>query len=217
LKDRQTGNITLEGVRWAKPLSGPARGKTPSAVSQVLSPGDIIYADPLIGKDGSTVEGQYRLRQLPEVSGAMVVMDPWTGRVLARVGGFSFDQSQFNRATQALRQPGSTFKPFVYAAALDNGYTPSTIVLDAPIEVDQGAGVSAWRPENYGGKFYGPKTLRFGIELSRNVMTVRLAQDVGMPLIAEYAKRFGIYDDLPHYLSFSLGAGETTVLRMVSA
>ena len=134
------------------------------------------------------------------------------------VGGFSYDQSQFNRATQALRQPGSSFKPFVYAAALDNGYTPSTVVMDAPIEIDQGPGMGVWRPENYStGKYYGPSTLRFGIEHSRNVMTVRLAQDVGMPLIAEYAKRFGVYDDLPPYLSFALGAGETTVLRMVTA
>jgi penicillin-binding protein 1A len=133
------------------------------------------------------------------------------------VGGFSFDQSQFNRATQALRQPGSSFKPFVYATALDNGYTPSTVVMDAPLEIDMGPGAGVWRPENYGGKFYGPSTLRFGIEHSRNVMTVRLAQDVGMPLIAEYAKRFGVYDDLPPYLSFALGAGETTVLRMATA
>jgi penicillin-binding protein 1A len=137
--------------------------------------------------------------------------------VVAMVGGFSFDQSQFNRATQALRQPGSAFKPFVYAAALDNGYTPSTVVMDAPIEIDQGAGGGVWKPENYSHKFYGPQTLRFGIEHSRNVMTVRLAQDVGMPLIAEYAKRFGVYDDLPTYLSFALGAGETTVMRMVTA
>src|SRR5256885_13750516 len=134
------------------------------------------------------------------------------------VGGFSYDQSQFNRATQAQRQPGSSFKPFVYAAALDNGYTPSTVVMDAPIEIDQGPGLPPWRPENYStGKYYGPQTLRFGIEYSRNVMTVRLAQDVGMPLIAEYAKRFGVYDDLPAYLSFALGAGQTTVLRMTPA
>src|SRR3954470_8878654 len=217
-KQRQTGIITLDGVRWAKPTSGPAKGRTPTSVAQVLAAGDVIYADPLFDKDGKTVEGQYRLRQLPEVSGAMVAMDPWTGRVLAMVGGFSFDQSQFNRATQALRQPGSSFKPFVYSAALDNGYTPSTIVMDAPIEVDTGAGGGGvWKPENYSHKFYGPQTLRFGLEHSRNVMTVRLAQDVGMPLIAEYAKRFGVYDDLPTYLSFALGAGETTVMRMVTA
>jgi penicillin-binding protein 1A len=130
-------------------------------------------------------------------------------------GGFSYDQSQFNRATQALRQPGSSFKPLVYATALDNGYTPSTVVLDAPIEIDTGSGI--WAPENYTRKYYGPSTLRFGIEQSRNVMTVRLAQDIGMPLIGEYAKRFGVYDNLPPYLSFALGAGETTLLRMVGA
>jgi penicillin-binding protein 1A len=216
VKERQVGIIPLEGVRWAKATEGPVRGRTPAKVGQVLEPGDVIYVEALSGKDGDTP--QYRLRQIPEISGGMVVMDPWTGRVHALVGGFSFDQSQFNRATQALRQPGSSFKPFVYAAALDNGYTPSTVVMDAPIEIDQGAGLGVWRPENYStGKYYGPQTLRFGIEQSRNVMTVRLAQDVGMPLIAEYAKRFGVYDDLPPYLSFALGAGETTVLRMVTA
>ena len=180
-------------------------------VSQVLNPGDVVYVEP------AKVAGQFRLHQIPEVSGAIVVEDPWTGRVLAMVGGFSYDQSQFNRATQALRQPGSSFKPIVYAAALDNGYTPSSLVLDAPIEIDQGPGLGVWKPENYENDFYGPSTLRFGIEHSRNVMTVRLAQDIGMPLIAEYAKRFGVYDNLPPYLSFALGAGETTLLRMVTA
>jgi penicillin-binding protein 1A len=209
VKDREIGIVPLDGVKWAKPASGPA--KPIQHVNQVLSVGDVIYVDPL-GEPG-----QYRLRQMPEISGAMVVMDPHTGRVLAMVGGFSFDQSQFNRATQALRQPGSSFKPIVYAAALDNGYTPSTIVMDAPIEIDMGQGGGIWKPENYGGKFFGPSTLRFGLEQSRNVMTVRLAQDIGMPLIAEYAKRFGVYDELPPYLSYALGAGETTVLRMVTA
>jgi penicillin-binding protein 1A len=209
-KQRETGTVPLEGVKWAKAASGPLRGKTPSKVSQVLDVGDVVYLEPLAGKDG-----QFRLRQVPEVSGAMTVMDPQTGRVLAMVGGFSYEQSQFNRATQALRQPGSSFKPLVYATALDNGYTPSTIVLDAPIEIDTGTGI--WSPENYSRKFYGPSTLRFGIEQSRNVMTVRLAQDIGMPLIGEYAKRFGVYDNLPPYLSFALGAGETTLLRMTAA
>jgi len=216
MKERQVGIVPLDGVKWAKAAEGPARGKTPAKVSQVLSPGDVIYVEPLVGKEGDNA--QYRMRQVPEISGAMAVIDPWTGRVQALVGGFSFDQSQFNRATQALRQPGSAFKPFVYATALDNGYTPSTVVVDGPIEIDQGPGLGVWRPENYStGKYYGPSTLRTGIELSRNTMTVRLAQDVGMPLIAEYAKRFGVYDDLPPYLSFALGAGETTVLRMVTA
>ena len=148
----------------------------------------------------------------------MAAMDPQTRRVLAMVGGFSFDQSQFNRATQAYRQPGSSFKPIVYSAALDNGYTPSTVVLDAPIEIDQGQGAGVWRPENFdAGKYNGPMTLRNALRLSRNTVTVRLAQDIGMPLIGEYARRFGVYDELPNYLSYSLGAGETTVMRMVTA
>jgi penicillin-binding protein 1A len=205
-KERAVGILPLEGMKWAR--SG---GKPVAKVGQVVNAGDVVYVEP------AKTEGQFILHQIPEVSGAMVVEDPWTGRVLAMVGGFSFDQSQFNRATQALRQPGSSFKPFVYAAALDNGYTPSTIVLDAPLEIDQGPGIGVWRPENYEGSFNGPSTLRYGIEHSRNVMTVRLAQDIGMPLIAEYAKRFGVYDELPPYLSFALGAGETTLLRMTTA
>ena len=204
---RDIGILPLDTMKWAR-----VSGKTPTKVSQVFSPGDVIYVEPDAKKDG-----QFRLRQVPEISGAMVVQDPWTGRVLAMVGGFSYDQSQFNRATQALRQPGSSFKPIVYAAALDNGYTPSSLVLDAPIELDQGPGLGVWKPENYENNFFGPSTLRFGIEHSRNVMTVRLSQDIGMPMIADYAKRFGVYDSLPPYLSFSLGAGETTLLRMVTA
>jgi penicillin-binding protein 1A len=204
--ERPVGILPLENMKWAK-----VHNKTPTKVSQVLNPGDVIYVEP------AQTAGQFRLHQIPEVSGAIVVMDPSTGRVLAMVGGFSYDQSQFNRATQALRQPGSSFKPIVYATALDNGYTPSTLVLDAPIEIDQGAGQGVWQPENYEKDFFGPSTLRFGIEHSRNVMTVRLAQDIGMPLITEYAKRLGVYDDLPPYLSFALGAGETTLLRMVTA
>jgi penicillin-binding protein 1A len=231
-KERTIGILPLDGVKWAKADSGPLKGKTPTKVSQVVHTGDVIYVEPLVreppknaarrrtsdrDEDTGPAPGNlFRLRQVPEVSGAIAVMDPNTGRVFALVGGFSYDQSQFNRATQAFRQPGSSFKPFVYAAALDNGYTPSSLVLDAPIEIDQGPGVGVWRPENYEKNFYGPSTLRFGIEHSRNVMTVRLAQDIGMPLIVEYAKRFGIYDDLPPYLSFALGAGETTVLKMVT-
>src|SRR5579872_2745870 len=198
--ERETGSITIEGSKWT--------GRRPN---KLVKPGDVVYVEPIAGKTG-----EYRLRQIPEVSGACVAMDPFTGRVLAMVGGFSFDQSEFNRATQAMRQPGSSFKPFVYASALDNGYTPSSIILDEPIEIDQGNG-QVWRPENFEGKSGGPHTLRFGIEHSINQMTVRLARDIGMPLIAEYAERFGVYDDLPQYLAYSLGAGETTVLRMVTA
>jgi penicillin-binding protein 1A len=213
-KDREIGLIPLDGVRWAR----PAHGRTPTSVAHVLQPGDVIYADPLY-RQGTPVDGQYRLEQVPEVSGAMVAMDPKTGRVLAMVGGFSFEQSQFNRATQAYRQPGSSFKTIVYSAALDNGYTPSTQVLAAPIEIDQGPGGGIWRPENFSANEnnLGPTTLRNALRLSLNTVTVRLAQDIGMPLISEYARRFGIYDELPNYLSYSLGTGETTVMRMVTA
>jgi penicillin-binding protein 1A len=200
-RERETGTLVKTGLQWTR--GGSSRSS--------LQPGDIIYAEPIDGKPG-----QYRLRQIPEVGGAIVAMDPHTGRIFAMVGGFSYDQSEFNRATQALRQPGSAFKPFVYATALDNGYTPSSIILDAPIEVDQGPGLGVWRPENYSGKSSGPRTLRYGIEHSVNQMTVRLARDVGMPLVAEYAKRFGVYDDLTPFLAMSLGSGETTLLRMTT-
>jgi penicillin-binding protein 1A len=206
LKERETGTVPLDAVKWAK----SATVKNVTKVSQVLAAGDVVYVEPLAGKDG-----QFRLRQVPDISGAIMAMDPFTGRVLAMVGGFSYDQSQFNRATQALRQPGSSFKPIVYSAALDNGYTPSSIVLDGPLEIDTGSGI--WRPENYEQNYLGPSTLRTGIVHSRNLMTVRLAQDIGMPLIGEYAKRFGVYDNLPPYLSYALGAGETTLMRMVGA
>jgi penicillin-binding protein 1A len=199
-RDRELGQITADGVRWTR--------KSPAAA---LSPGDVIYVEPIADK-----QGQFRLRQIPEISGAIVAMDPFTGRVHAMVGGFSFDQSEFNRATQAQRQPGSSFKPFVYATALDNGYTPSTIVLDEPITIDPGNGQEAWTPSNFEGRATGPHTLRYGIEHSKNLMTVRLARDVGMPLIAEYARRFGIYDDLMPLLPMALGAGETTVMRMTT-
>jgi penicillin-binding protein 1A len=186
-------------------------GKRSTAKSPggVLDVGDVIYVEK---KDGNA----YRLRQVPKISGALVAMDPHTGRVLAMVGGFSYAQSEFNRATQAYRQPGSSFKPFVYAAALDNGYTPASVVLDGPISVNQGGALGVWSPKNYSGKFSGPSTLRYGIEQSRNLMTVRLAQDMGMKTVAEYAERFGIYDKMMPVLSMSLGAGETTVLRMVT-
>ncbi len=200
-RERETGTLVQTGLHWSR---GNGRNG--------LTPGDVVYAEPIDGRAGT-----YRLRQIPEIGGAIVAMDPYTGRVFAMAGGFSFDQSAFNRATQAMRQPGSSFKPFVYATALDNGYTPSSIVLDAPIEISLGPGLGVWRPENFEGKSGGPHTLRYGVEQSINQMTVRLARDVGMPLIAEYAKRFGIYDDLPPYLSMSLGAGETTLMRMVTA
>jgi penicillin-binding protein 1A len=201
VREREFGVVGGDGVKWTR-----------RAIERVLSPGDVVYVEPLEGKSG-----QYRLRQVPEISGAIVAMDPFTGRVHAMVGGFSFDQSEFNRATQALRQPGSAFKPFVYATALDNGYTPSSVILDAPITVDMGPGQEAWSPSNYDGKSAGPRTLRYGVEHSKNLMTVRLAKDVGMPLVAEYARRFGVYDDMLPVLSMALGAGETTVMRMTAA
>ena len=180
-RERVTGTMVQVGLHWSR---GNGRNG--------LTPGDVIYAEPLDGRPD-----QYRLRQIPEVSGAIIAMDPYTGRVFSMVGGFSFDQSEFNRATQAMRQPGSSFKPFVYSTALDNGYTPSSVVLDEPITISLGPGMGSWSPQNFEGKSGGPHTLRYGIEHSINQMTVRLARDVGMPLIAEYAKRFGIYDDLP--------------------
>ena len=212
--ERKLGRITLENMEWAKKVLDE-EGKTRSVktADQILQTGDVVFVEAV----AENQSGEYRLRQPPKVQGAMVVMDPHTGRVLALAGGFSFAQSQFNRATQAYRQPGSSFKPFVYAAALDNGYTPSSVVLDAPIKVDQGSALGIWEPKNYGKGYAGPSTLRLGIEKSRNLMTVRLAKDMGMPLVAEYAERFGIYDDMLPVLAMSLGSGETTVLRMVSA
>ncbi len=210
VNERQITTLSFKDMKWAKWATGDRKGKALRSVADVLTPGDVIYVS-------AKEDGSFELEQIPEVSGALIAMDPITGRILAIAGGFSFDESQFDRATQAYRQPGSSFKPFVYATALDNGYTPSSVVMDAPIEIDQGGGQGLWRPQNYGGKFYGPSTLRLGIELSRNVMTVRLAKDMGMPLVAEYARRFGIYDNLMPVLSMALGAGETTVLRMVTA
>ncbi|WP_407051236.1 penicillin-binding protein 1A [Methyloraptor flagellatus] len=221
--NRERGVVTLEYAKWAnKWAEGAKRSAIGRGLAGIVQAGDVVYVEKLAGPANSTAHGNpdrqiYRLRQVPEVGGAMVVMDPHTGRVLAVSGGFSFAASEFNRATQAWRQPGSSFKPFVYSAALDNGYTPSSVVLDGPIEIQPGPGQPIWRPENYSQKFYGPSTLRIGIEQSRNTMTVRLAKDMGMPLVVEYAKRFGIYDDLAPYLPMSLGAGETTVLRLTAA
>lgn len=225
--ERTTVELTLAGVEWARARTGRGLGERVRGVDQVLSPGDVVYVAPVERReedarkrrDAAAPETKtvWELMQVPEVEGAIVVMDPHTGRVHALVGGFSYAESEFNRATQALRQPGSAIKPFVYAAALDNGYTPSSVVMDAPIEIDQGGRQGVWKPQNYGGEFYGPSTLRLGIEKSRNVMTVRLAQDMGMPLIAEYARRFGIYENMMPVLSMALGAGETTVLRLTAA
>ena len=210
-EERHAVEITLDEIKWAK----TAKRTEPKQISDLLAPGDAIYVAP---KDESNLAGAWSLMQIPEVGGGLIAMDPHTGRVLAVSGGFSFAMSQFDRALQAKRQPGSSFKPLVYAAAIDNGYKPTSIVLDAPIEIEQGPGQDIWRPENYEkDQSHGPTTLRVGIEKSRNQMTVRLAQDMGMPIITEYARRFGVYDDLLPVLSMSLGAGETTLLRMATA
>lgn len=189
-------------------------GKFGSA-DKLWSVGDVVYLEPNFTENSEKVES-WSLRQVPEIQGAFMAMDPITGRVLAMQGGFDYAVSVFNRATQANRQPGSSFKPFVYAAALQEGYSPNTIVLDAPVVVDQGNG-DLWKPKNYSDKFYGPSPMRIGIEKSRNLMTVRIAQDVGMNLVAWYAERFGVYDRMPHLLSYALGAGDTTLYRMVTA
>jgi penicillin-binding protein 1A len=206
--DRDTGTVALDDMSFAMRhvVKGQrVRAKSPA---EVLKPGDVVFVEQ---KQGNA----YQLRQVPSVSGGLVAMDPHTGRVLAMVGGFSFAQSEFNRATQAMRQPGSSFKPIVYAAALDNGYTPASVIMDGPITITSGN--TTWTPKNYDGKPAGPSTLRAGIERSRNLMTVRLAHDMGMKIVAEYAERFGVYDRLAPYLPMALGSGETTVMRMVTA
>ena len=212
-EDGNKGYIYLKDLKWAKPaLKNKFVGDEPNSVAKVLNAGDVIYAEKL--KDG---EDAYALRQVPDVEGGMAVIDPHTGKVLALVGGFSFEKSQFNRATQAYRQTGSAFKPFVYIAALEMGYSPNDLILDAPFVLDQGAGLPKWKPVNYSKKFYGLMTLRQGIEQSKNLMTVRLAQDIGMDKVAEMAKRVGINEHLPQYLSSSLGAASARVIDMTSA
>lgn len=213
--------IPFAELKWARPwLEGQRFGAAPKKASDVIKSGDIVLVENVEkSQDGKTTypADTYALRQIPAVNGALVALDPHTGRVLAMAGGFSQEMSQFNRATQALRQPGSAFKPFVYLAALENGYTPSTLVLDAPFVYDQGPGLPKWKPKNYSGEYYGPTTLRIGVEASRNLMTVRLAQAVGMDKVAAKAKTFGIDPNFPTLLAASLGAGETTVLRMATA
>ncbi|MGG7566596.1 penicillin-binding protein 1A [Rhodovulum sp. DZ06] len=207
--------IPVSDFAWARPQDEDGElGPRPTKPGDILSVGDVVFVTEKRGDDGA-FEG-WSLRQIPRLQGAFVAMDALTGRVLAMTGGFSYQTSVFNRATQAKRQPGSSFKPFVYAAALDNGYTPSTIILDAPITIDTGAD-ELWRPQNASRKFYGPSPMRVGIEQSRNVMTVRLAQEIGMDRVADYAERFGVYRNMPHHLSYALGAGETTLYQMVSA
>ena len=216
------GTIPLSEMKWArKTVNKVYLGPEVKKVGDVLEVGDVVYVKPM-DKDGKSVtEGKapdhYALEQVPAVNGAAIAMDPHTGRILAMQGGFSYDLSEFNRAVQAMRQPGSSFKPFVYSAALDSGFTPASLVLDAPFVLDPGPGQDLWKPQNYEHNFHGPSTLRYGLVHSRNVMTVRLAQYVGMDKVAAYAKKFGVIDDMMPVLSMALGAGDTTLLRMTSA
>jgi penicillin-binding protein 1A len=197
-----TGAVPRDDIKWMK-----------GSFKDNITRGDVVLVRAVTADDGSIKH--WSLRQVPEVQGGFVAMDVNTGRVLAMQGGFSYQDSVFNRATQAQRQPGSSFKPFVYAAALDSGYSPATIVIDAPIEINTPQGL--WRPKNSSNKFYGPTPLRTGIERSRNLMTIRLAQEVGMPVVAGYAERFGVYDNMGTFLANSLGAEETTLYKMVAA
>lgn len=212
--DGANGEIPLPLLAWARHAEkGQNMGPVPTSVKQVLRKGDVIYVEKTAEKD----KENYNLRQIPEIEGGMAVMDPHTGKVLALVGGFSFAKSQFNRATQAYRQTGSTFKPFVYLTALELGYSPTDLILDAPFVLDQGEGLPKWKPVNFSKKFYGLMTLRRGVELSKNLMTVRLAQDIGMDKIVDMSKRMGVNDHLAPYLSSSLGAADTRVINMVAA
>lgn len=199
------GRVATGETRGGEPMTAPR----PGAASEMMAPGDVVFVS------RAAEDAPWRLRQIPELEGALMAMDPHSGRVLALQGGFSFQHSVFNRATQAERQPGSSFKPFVYAAALDAGFTPDTTVLDAPVVVRLTSGT--WKPKNSSGNFYGPQPLSTGLILSRNLMTVRIAQQIGMQRIANYAERFGVYQDMPHHLSYALGAGETTLWDMVAA
>ena len=198
-EDKHEGKIEFQDISWTK-----------KEFNELLNVGDIVYVKKIDDKI-------YSLKQLPKINGGIVVMDPYTGRVLALSGGFSFKKSEFNRATQALRQPGSAFKPFVYALALENNYTPTSLILDAPIVLDQGEDLKMWKPENYGKKFYGPSTLRTGLEKSRNLMTVRIAQNLGIKKIVNFSKHLNIYDNPEELLSISLGSAETTLLKLTSA
>lgn len=206
--------IPGKDVTWARKLNADgSRGRTARVPADLVAVGDVVMVKPILNDDGSF--DHYSLRQVPEVQGGFMAMDVNTGRVMAMQGGFSYQSSVFNRATQATRQPGSSFKPFVYAAALDSGFTPATIVVDAPIVVDTPQGL--WTPKNASNKFYGPTPLRTGIEQSRNLMTVRIAQEVTMETVARYAEKFGVYSPMQPFLANSLGAQETTLFKMVAA
>tara|TARA_B100000989_G_scaffold110577_1_gene81109 strand:- start:159 stop:2573 length:2415 start_codon:yes stop_codon:yes gene_type:complete len=212
------GYIPLQNAMWArKKIDNKNLGKAPNDISQIINVGDIIPILKPISEDMEIHEKSWMLSQKPKVSGAILVIDPHTGRILAMSGGYSFSDSEFNRSTQALRQPGSAFKPFIYLSALEKNYLPTTLIRDAPIVIDQGPGLPKWKPSNYSNKFYGPSTLRTGVEKSRNLMTARLALELGMESVQEIAKRFGINNEMPNLLSMSLGAGETSLINLVNA
>ncbi len=198
-KNKIEGIIEYKDISWTK-----------KEFNDLLKVGDVVYVK-------NINQNRFELKQLPKINGGIVVMDPYTGRVVALSGGFSFKNSEFNRASQALRQPGSAFKPFVYALALENNFTPSSLVLDAPLVLDQGSDLKMWKPENYGKKFYGLSTLRTGLEKSRNLMTVRIAQNLGVAKVANFSKKLGIYNNPNELLSISLGSAETTLLKLTSA
>ncbi len=226
LADGSKGVIPFPELAWARPWKEDQRvGAEPKKPSEVLQVGDIVMVDSVSrtpdGKkdyDPADYDGlpTFGLRQIPDVEGALVALDPHTGRVLAITGGWSFEESEFDRAVQAQRQPGSSFKPFVYLSALDAGFTPATIILDAPFVLDQGPGQPLWKPKNYGNDFLGPVPMRLGIEKSRNLMTVRLAQTIGMDRVVDYARRFGVVDEMQPVLSSALGSVETTLMRMAA-
>ena len=197
--DNLKGVINYKSISWTK-----------KEFYDLFNIGDIIYVKKI-------QDSEYELKQLPKVNGGIVVMDPFTGRVYALSGGFSFKKSEFNRASQALRQPGSAFKPFIYALALENNFSPTTLILDAPLVLAQGADLKMWKPENYGKKFYGPSTLRTGLEKSRNLMTVRIAQQLGIKKIVNFSKKLGIYENPDELISIALGSAETTLIKLTSA
>ncbi|MCP4393236.1 MAG: penicillin-binding protein 1A [Alphaproteobacteria bacterium] len=231
LKDGGFGIIPLKELKWARELlEGQVVSKEEvKSAHKVLKVGNVVMVELLnedenkkynkkkTDKDEEYTESLYTLRQIPDVEGSLVALDPHTGRVLAMAGGYSYKRSQFNRAIQAYRQPGSSFKPFVYLAALDEGYTPSNLILDAAGVFDQGKGLPPWKPANYSKIFYGPTTLRVGVEKSRNLMTIRLGMELGVDKIAEYAKKFGITDNPSKVLSMFIGVDETTMLRNATA
>ena len=210
-KDKVFFSINLDQNKWLrKYINNNYVGKKVSNFNDIFKVNDVILFS-------LNNKGIYKIEQLPKINGAVIVMEPYSGRVLAMTGGFDFRLSSFNRAVQAKRQPGSAFKPFVYLAALENGFQPNTMILDAPFVIDQGKKLGKWKPENYGKKFYGPSPLRKGIENSRNLMTIRIAQYLGMEKISEIATRSDIVEEMPKILSMSLGAGETTLLNLTKA